>query len=48
MQGMLDLKKLDKECETLKALIEYKILISNNGDYILQALTLKDMNPQGF
>ena len=48
MQGMLDLKKLDKETESLKALIEYAMLISEKGDYILQALTLKDMNPNGF
>ena len=48
LQGMLNLKKIDKETETLKALIEYKILVSDNGDYIMQALTLKDMNPKGW
>lgn len=43
---MLDLKKVEKE--SLKAIIEYKILISEKGDYIMQALTLKDMNPKGW
>lgn len=46
MQGMLKMESIKKD--SLKAMIEYAILISEKGDYILQALTLKDMNPQGF
>jgi hypothetical protein len=30
------------------ALIEFAILTSDKGDYVLQALTLKDINPNGW
>jgi len=34
--------------ESIKASIEYAILTSNDGDYILQVLILADMNPEGW
>lgn len=34
--------------ESIKAIIEYNILSSTDGDYIFQALVLKDMCPKGW
>jgi hypothetical protein len=48
MQGMIDIKQIEKDPESFKALMEYAIYISDKGDYVLQALTLKDLNPNGW
>jgi hypothetical protein len=37
-----------KNLEEIKAIIEYQIANSQNGDYILQTLILKDMCPNGW
>jgi hypothetical protein len=34
--------------EQIKAIVEYAISISDDGDYIFQALMLKDMCPKGW
>lgn len=34
--------------EAVKGLIEFEIFNSSTGDYISQALILKDMNPKGW
>lgn len=46
MQGMLEVNAIKKE--SLKAIIEYTIYKTDKGDYVLQALTLKDLNPEGW
>jgi hypothetical protein len=34
--------------DSIKAIIEYYLSNTNDGDYILQALILKEMLPQGW
>lgn len=36
------------EIESIKAIIEYEISVASDGDYIFQALILKDMCPNGW
>jgi hypothetical protein len=45
LKGML--KDLPNK-ESLTAIIEYSIYVSDKGDYVLQALTIADLNPRGF
>lgn len=45
-KGMLKIEEI--KTESLRAIIEYSIYSSDKGDYILQALTLKDMTPSGW
>jgi len=46
-----ELKEMLKDLpqtNSLAAMIEYSIYSSDKGDYVLQCLTLKDMNPNGW
>ena len=44
---LMDMEKSD-DFEQIKAIIEYYISVAVDGDYVFQALILKDMCPNGW